>query len=151
MNFSLWFLSTKRFRWVIYATTLFLIMAIIFWGQRYVKDHTVERYLVYKNGEKMGAVSSPEVISNWLEQKQKELNTKNPQVILMVNSDGITYSYEKAFRAKIDNSSVISRLENGLLVQATGVEIQIDGKSVGTVKDTDTALRSLWNEHVDRI
>ncbi|NHN28222.1 peptidoglycan DD-metalloendopeptidase family protein [Paenibacillus agricola] len=139
MNFSLGYLATGRFRWVVYATIFSLVITIIFWGQGYVKDHMVERYLVYKNGEKLGAVSNPEVINIWLEQKQKELSTKNPQVILVADAGGLTYSYEKAFRAKIDNSSVIHRLENGLLLKATGVEIQIDGKPVGTVKDTDTA------------
>jgi murein DD-endopeptidase MepM/ murein hydrolase activator NlpD len=138
-------------RWVVYATVLSLVISIIFWGQGYVKDQMVERYLVYKNGEKLGAVSSPEVINNWLEQKQKDLVMKNPQVIWDADVGGLTFSYDKAFRAKIDNSSVINRLESGLLLQATGVEIQIDGKPVGTVKDMDTAqgiLDQIKNKYV---
>lgn len=116
-----------------------LLLAGSFGIHEYVEANTVEVFRVYVNGQSAGTVSSPKVVDEFKLAKVKEVGEQNPNVHMVVNTDEVTLKSSKAFKGKSDDQAAVANLEKLLQAHAVGVELVVDGKAVGIVKDKDTA------------
>lgn len=111
--------------------------------QQYVAAHTIEVFHVYVGGQQVGTVSSPQVVDDFKLAKYKELEEKNPNVHMILNTEDVILKSEKAFNAKSDDQAALKKLDERLQPHAVGVELVVDGKVIGVVKDKDTAEQIL--------
>jgi murein DD-endopeptidase MepM/ murein hydrolase activator NlpD len=107
--------------------------------QHYVEAHTYDIYHVYVKDQLVGTVSNPQVIDEFKISKYKEIQENNPNVHMVLNTDEIVLKGERAYKGESDNSAVLSKLDQLLTSHAVGVELIVDGKVIGLVKDKDEA------------
>lgn len=107
--------------------------------QHYVEAHTYDIYHVFVKDQWVGTVSNPQVIDEFKISKYKEVQEKNPNVHMVLNTDEIVLKGERAYKGETDDTGVISKLGDLLTAHAVGVELIVNGKVVGLVKDKDTA------------
>lgn len=120
------------------------IMAMGMFGvQQYVAAHTIEVFQVYVDGQQIGTVSSPQVVDDYKLAKVKEVEQQHPDVHMVLNTDDILIKGERAFNAKSDDQAALQQLNEKIQAHAVGVELVVDGKSVGIVKDKDVAEQLL--------
>lgn len=112
-------------------------------GQQYVEAHTVTYYNVYVAGKEIGKIANEEQLQALFKQKEQEYAEKYPQVEMAVNTKGITTVQHKEYKAEVDSEDTLKKLEGMLTGYAKGVELKVDGKTVGIVKDEATATAVL--------
>ena len=139
-------LRTYRIRLLKGFGAVGLLASISIGGNQYVKMHTNEVYHVYVGDQLAGTVSDPEVVENFIMYKIKELETTYPNVHMVLNTDEVTYKPEKAFNITSDDEGALEQLNHLLKAKAVGVQLIVDGKVVGVLKDKETA-----NDVLDRI
>jgi murein DD-endopeptidase MepM/ murein hydrolase activator NlpD len=132
-----WSSSLKKHRMLMLKSvgSLGLIAAITVGGNHYVNANMVQVYHVYVAGEEAGIVSNPQIVDDFKVNKVKELQEKNPNVHMVVNVDEVTLSPERAFKIQSEDTGALKNLDTMLTVHAVGVELVVDGKLIGTVKD----------------
>lgn len=121
------------------ASAMLIFGTIVWWGNHYVDEHTNEVFHVYVKGEEAGTISDPEIVEKFILDKVKELEEQYPNANMLLNAEGITYEPEKAFMIDSDDEQVLDKLDQMLTAVAVGVEIKIDDRVVGIVKDQETA------------
>lgn len=112
-------------------------------GQQYVEAHTVNYYRVYVAGKEIGRIASEEQLQTLFKQKEQEFAKKYPQVEMAVHTEGITTTPDKEYKAEVDSEATLQKLNGMLTGYAKGVELKVDGKTVGIVKDEATATAVL--------
>ncbi|WP_410770150.1 peptidoglycan DD-metalloendopeptidase family protein [Fontibacillus sp. BL9] len=112
---------------------------IYFAGQQYVEANTVSYYRVYVAGKEIGTIANEEQLQALFKQKEQEYNEKYPQVEMAVHTEGITTVPDKAYKAEIHSEETLETLNGMLTGYAKGVELKVDGKTIGIVKDQATA------------
>jgi murein DD-endopeptidase MepM/ murein hydrolase activator NlpD len=115
--------------------SLGLIAAVTVGGNHYVNANMVEVYHVYVEGKEAGIVSDPQIVDDFKLKKVKEVQEKNPNVHTVVNIDKVTLTPERAFKIKSEDKAALSNLDTMLTVRTVGIELVVDGKLIGTVKD----------------
>jgi murein DD-endopeptidase MepM/ murein hydrolase activator NlpD len=136
-----WQFPIKRYKMLMVKSmgSLGLVAVITVGGNQYVNANMNEVYHVYVDGQEAGVVSNPQIVDNFKLKKIKELKEKNPDVHMALNTDEITLSSEKAFKSKSDDALALSKLDSMLIAHAVGVELVVDGKLIGIVKDKEEA------------
>jgi murein DD-endopeptidase MepM/ murein hydrolase activator NlpD len=119
--------------------SLGLIAVITVGGNQYVNANMNEVYHVYVDGKEAGVVSNPQIVDDYKLKKVKELEEKNPNVHMVLNTEAITLSSEKSFKRESDDALALSHLDSMVTSHAVGVELVVDGKLIGVVKDKDQA------------
>jgi murein DD-endopeptidase MepM/ murein hydrolase activator NlpD len=123
------------------------LAAVIWTGslgyENYVEAHTYDIYHVYVKDQLVGTVSNPQVIDDYKIAKYKELEEKNPNVHMVLNTDEIVLKGERAYKGESDDQAVLGKLDQMVTAHAVGVELVVDGKVVGVMKDKDTADQML--------
>ncbi|SFT23550.1 M23 family metallopeptidase [Paenibacillus sp. BC26] len=114
-----------------------------FSGSHYVQAHTVDYVEVYHNGKLIGEVGSETQVKELISSKEKQMQEKNAGIHMVLDAGTITYSDKSAYNAKPDSAATLQKLEGLLASHATGVELIVDGKRVGVVKDKATATALL--------
>ncbi|RAP74247.1 peptidoglycan DD-metalloendopeptidase family protein [Paenibacillus montanisoli] len=114
-----------------------------FSGNQFVQARTVDYVEVYHNGKLIGEVSSEDQVKDLISSKQKQVQENNAGVQMVLDTGTITYSGKSAYNAKPDSDATLSKLEGLFGSHATGVELVVDGKRVGVVKDKATATSLL--------
>lgn len=112
---------------------------VYFAGQQYVEANMVPYYRVYVNGQEIGMISNEGQLQALYQQKEQELNQKYPQAQMGLYTDGITTVMEKSYKAEVDSEQTLAKLGGMLKGYAQGVELRVDGKLIGVVKDQATA------------
>lgn len=131
-------------KYIIIGTITGVIVAGASFGILLYKDNSVTLYHVYLDGAKIGTVNDKAIIENWQSQELMKANAIYEDVNLeTVNS--ITFEEEVKFKGSFDNYGTLTELKNKMEIQASGVEVIIDGKAVGVVKDQETADRIINN------
>ncbi|MEX2461638.1 MAG: M23 family metallopeptidase [Paenibacillaceae bacterium] len=132
-----WKFNLKKYRMVMFKSvgSLGLIAVLTVGGNHYVNANIVEVYHVYVAGEEAGVVSDSQIVEDFKLNKVKELEEKNPNVHMVVNINEVTLKPERAFKVGSDDQAALSHLDTMLTVRAVGVELVVDGKLIGTVKD----------------
>lgn len=135
------YMQDKQRRVIVGTLTGVVIVGASF-GILYYNANATEFYNVYLDGEKVGTVSDKLIIDNWQSQELLKANTEYAGINVKLDNT-ITYEKEVKFKGSFDNYGTIKELESRLQVQAQGVELIVDGKVVGVVKDQATADRIL--------
>ncbi|MCL6459761.1 MAG: peptidoglycan DD-metalloendopeptidase family protein [Gorillibacterium sp.] len=118
---------------------ILLAVVITFGGHKYVEANTLEVYHVFMNGAEVGVVSNPQVVDDFKINKYRKLAQIYPQTQMVLNTDGITLTSEKAFKAETDDEATLSTLSSMLTSHAVGTELFVNGTSVGILKSEEEA------------
>jgi Membrane proteins related to metalloendopeptidases len=131
----------KSVRWIGGAVIVLAAAGIIGAQQysQYVERNTFEIFHVYKDGQQVGTVGSPEEVAKLTAELTAEIQQANPGIQMVLDTGDITYESENAFKAVPDTEATLAKLEGMFTSHAIGVEVVIDGKVVGIVKDKETA------------
>lgn len=121
------------------ATAILITGTVYLAGQQYVKANTVPYYRVFVGGQEIGTIASESQLLALYKSKEQEYKEKYPEVEMAVHTEGITTQLEKAYKANIDSKKTLEELDGMLTGYAKGVELRVDGKSIGIVKDEATA------------
>lgn len=137
----------KLYRYRVHVLGAIGLAAVIYTGslgyQNYVEANTYDIYHVYVRDQLAGTVSNPQVIDEFKIAKYKELEQKNPNVHMVLNTDEIVLKGERAYKGVSDDQAAIANLEKMLTSHAVGVELVVDGKVIGLMKDKDTVDQML--------
>ncbi|GAA3410822.1 M23 family metallopeptidase [Paenibacillus hodogayensis] len=132
-------LRTYRLRLLQGVGALGLLASISIGGNEYVQMHTYEVYHVYVGDQLAGTVSDPKIVEDFIMGKVKQLEEENPNVHMVLNSDQVAYKAEKAYKIQSDDSEALSSLDGLLKSHAVGVQLVVNDKMLGVVKDKETA------------
>ncbi|WP_424767765.1 peptidoglycan DD-metalloendopeptidase family protein [Paenibacillus sp. sgz302251] len=105
----------------------------------YVQANTVEYYNVYKDGTAVGTVNGPDAVEQLVLLKTEEVQQSNPNVNMILNTGTITYEADSAFKAVPETEATLAKLEGMFTSHAVGVEVKVNDKVIGVVKDQQTA------------
>ncbi|OXL86718.1 hypothetical protein BCV73_29310 [Paenibacillus sp. SSG-1] len=125
------------------AGAVIVIAGLVYAGNQYVNANMVPYYHVLVHNQEIGTVKDPSQIDKLFSQKQQEYQDKYPGVEMVLQTDGITTKVEKAFQAKPDTDNTLKKLDGMLKAYAEGVELKVNGKVVGIVKDQATVDAAL--------
>lgn len=132
-------LRTYRLRLLQGVGALGLLASISIGGNEYVQMHTYEVYHVYVGDQLAGTVSDPKVVEEYIIGRVKQLEEENPNVHMVLNTDEVAYKAEKAYKIQSDDEGTLGNLNELLKSHAVGVQLLVDSKLVGIVKDKETA------------
>ncbi|GGG71610.1 M23 family metallopeptidase [Paenibacillus radicis (ex Gao et al. 2016)] len=108
-------------------------------GTQYVQANTVDYYNVYRDGTVVGSVSDPSEVEQLIAKQTEQVENSNPELRMVLDAGTITYTSESAFKAVPETEATLGKLAGMFNSHAVGVELKIDGKTVGIVKDQATA------------
>lgn len=131
--------NTKVRRILASAGTLLLAGGIFLASHQYVEANKVPFYRVYLNGQEIGAVKNSDQLEDVYEERQAELAEQYPSANIVLETDGITTTLDKSYKAKVDVKETQQKLGEVIPYHAEGVAIKIDGKVVAVVKDKASA------------
>lgn len=138
---------SKLYRYRVHLLGTMGLAAVVYTGilgyQNYVEAHTYDIYHVYVKDQLVGTVSNPQVIDEFKISKYKELEENNPNVHMVLNTDEIVLKGERAYKGTSDDQAALAKLETMLTSHAVGVELVVDGKVIGLMKDKDTVDQML--------
>lgn len=121
---------------VVAATTISSAVSLA--HQQYIQAHTNEVFHIYVGDEKAGTVSDPKVVQDFLEKKQEEMNQEHPDVHMVLTTEAITYESEIGYKLTSEDGATLKRLSEWLEAKAIGVDLWVDDKFIGIVKDQET-------------
>ncbi|UUZ82525.1 peptidoglycan DD-metalloendopeptidase family protein [Paenibacillus sp. P26] len=124
---------------------------MIFGGNQYVQAHMVDLYHVYANGEEIGVVSDVSKVEAYAASRKKQLAEGTADVQMVVKAPEVEFKHEKAFNAKTYDQAVLAELGDLITAYPVGVELTVDGKRMGIVKDKATAEKMLEQIKADSI
>lgn len=133
-------LKLKRFLWIfgLIMTFLIIIGLVSIVNHRYVQANTNEVYSVYFENSKVGIISDPQILQEWMLLKSDELQRKNRNVQIWMDVKKVTWKKEDIFKGKADDAALLLVLETKIPIKKLAVEVKIEGKTVGIMKDTET-------------
>lgn len=131
---------TKSKRVILGVVAGVLIVGSAYLGVRnYVDANTLPYYRVYVGDQEIGTIKDKEELEALYKKKEQEYQQKYPDVVMAVHTEGITAVEEKAFKAEINSGETLDKVYSMLTGYAKGVELRVDDKVVGIVKDQSTA------------
>lgn len=135
--------SGNRYRRIALIVATFGVVGVlaVVGGKQYVKANTVDYYNVLMNDQLVGTVDKPETIEAMLLSKADEVKKANPDVNMVLDTGKVSYEPASGYKAEPETDATIAKLEGMLTSYATGVEVKVNGKVVGVVKDRETADR----------
>lgn len=128
------------------AAVLGVFASLTVAGHQYVQSNVVEYYRVYMADQEVGTVQDPQVVEQYILSKYKKLEEANPDIHHVIDSEGISYMTERAFKARTADESTLRQLDRLITVRAVGVELVVDGQVMGVVRDKEKA-----NEILDQV
>lgn len=129
-----------RRSWILASAGLVLLTAFIIGAEkRYVAANTVPYYKVLVKGEEIGRISQEAELNQLFEEKRKEYQIKYPDTEMVLQTEGVTTEMERAYKPEIDSEATLNKLDDMLKAYAVGVQLTVDGKALGIVKDQATA------------
>lgn len=130
----------QRRSWILGAVGLVLLVTILVGAEKkYVAANTVTYYKVLVKGEEIGKITDRAQLNQLYDKKQQEYQEKYPDSTMVLQTEGITIEEEKAYKPEIDSETTLAKLDDMLKAYAVGVQLMVDGKAVGIVKDQETA------------
>ena len=121
------------------AAAVVVLAGAAFGTNQYVNAHTNTYYKVLLNGQPVGEISDEQLIEDALKAKKDELANADTDVRYELNDYKVTYETESAYKKKPDDQSTLAALQSSLKTHAVGVKLVVDGKTIGIVKDKETA------------
>ncbi|MFD0716138.1 peptidoglycan DD-metalloendopeptidase family protein [Paenibacillus sp. GCM10027626] len=118
---------------------LVLIVAAGIGGNYYVKSNMVDYYTVFRDGQLIGDIASAELVKQRIEQEEQQLKEANPHLNMVLDTGNLTYESKRTYKAVPDSEGTLNKLGTLFTSHAEGVELKVDGKTVGIVRDQATA------------
>lgn len=146
--------GTRRFRhsWILGAVGLVLLTTVLIGAEKkYVAANTETFYQVLVKGKEIGKLNDQAQLNQLYDKKQQEYQDKYPDSTMVLQTEGITIKQEKAYKPEVDSEATLNKLDGMLKAYAVGVQLLVDGKVVGIVKDQETAnavLEGVKNHYV---
>lgn len=129
-----------RRSWIAASAGLVLLSTFLIGAEkRYVAANTVTFYTVMVRGAEVGRINQQSELDQLFEAKRKEYQLKYPDSVMVLQTSGITTKPEAAFKPEIDSEATLDKLDGMLKAYAVGVQLKVDGKVLGIVKDQETA------------
>ncbi|GGF95485.1 metalloendopeptidase [Paenibacillus albidus] len=129
-----------RRSWILASAGLVLLATVWVGAQKqYVAANTITYYRVLVKGQEIGTLSQASLLEQVFEDKRREYQTKYPDKVMVLQTEGITTEAAKAYKPEIDSEATLEKLDGMLKAYAVGVKLMVDGKAVGIVKDQETA------------
>ncbi|WP_238654495.1 M23 family metallopeptidase [Paenibacillus piscarius] len=137
--------SRRRLRsWVLASAGLVLLSAFLVGAhKREVAANTVTYYKVLVKGKEIGALNRQEDLTRLFEEKRQEYQLKYPDTEMVLQTSGITTEAQQAYKPEVDSEATLDKLDTMLKAYAVGVQLEVDGKPLGIVKDQETAAAVL--------
>lgn len=110
------------------------------YGVYQYSSNVITVYHVYLNGQEVGVVNDFSLIDDW-KTNQFELVKEQYQGTNIAVDDVITYEEKRSYNASYDNEKVLESLKSLINIEAVAVEIVVDGKVVGIVRNQEIADR----------
>lgn len=120
-----------------------VVTILVLAGNQYVDAKTVPYYHVYVHGKEIGTIDDPARLEHLYEQKKQEYQKKYPDVVMGLHTKGITTKLDKAYQAEPKTQQTLDKIGGMLKAYAEGVELKVDGETVGIVKDQATVDAAL--------
>jgi len=121
------------------AAVLLLAIGLGFGGKHYIASNTITFQEVYHDGKLIGEVASPEQVKQLVQDKEEDMKTSHPGLNMVLITGDITYKDKSGYKAKPDSETTLLKLGELFTSHATAVQLRVDGKVVGLVKDQETA------------
>lgn len=133
-----------RRSWIVATAGLVLLTTFLVGAEKkHVAANTVTYYKVLVKGEEIGTLSQDSDLNKLFEAKRREYQLKYPDSVMVLQTSGITTEAAKAYKPEIDSEATLDKLDSMLKAYAVGVELTVDGKPLGIVKDQETAAAVL--------
>ncbi|UKS25987.1 M23 family metallopeptidase [Paenibacillus sp. HWE-109] len=131
----------KRHKWslALGVSAIALTGVITFTGHQYVEAGMNDVYHVMLDGKEVGIVSDSKIIDDYKQQRPIAVQKDFPEVHVVLETNGVTYTSERAYNVKTDDEGVVASLNQLLIPQPVGVALKVDGKTMAIVKDKQTA------------
>ncbi|NUU63082.1 M23 family metallopeptidase [Paenibacillus agri] len=131
----------RRWRyWIMASAGLALLTVIgINAEKKYVTANTESFYRVMLHDKEIGTIRDAEELSVLFEKKRQEYQTKYPGALMVVQTEGITTKPDRAYKPTVESEATLKKLDGMLKAYAVGVQLMVNGKAVGIVKDQETA------------
>ncbi|CAH1056697.1 M23 family metallopeptidase [Paenibacillus pseudetheri] len=146
--------GTRRFQrsWILGAVGLVLLTTVLIGAEKkYVAANTETYYQVLVKGKEIGKLNDQAQLNQLYDKKQQEYQDKYPDSTMVLQTESITIKQEKAYKPEVDSEATLNKLDGMLKAYAVGVQLMVDGKAVGIVKDQETAnavLEGVKNHYV---
>lgn len=125
------------------AAVLSLIAAVIWSGNQYVQANMKDYYHVYANGDSIGTISDPAKVEQFKQKKREQLTKSDADIQMVVKEPRLEFTPERVFGTPAEDEAVLKQLERYFSAYPVGVQLLVDGKPVGIVKDEATAKQVL--------
>ncbi|KOR75919.1 peptidoglycan DD-metalloendopeptidase family protein [Paenibacillus solani] len=127
-------------RWIWLSAGAILIAGSIYTGSKaYVNANTIPFYQVYVDGKAIGAIQDDAQLDQLLTAKQKEYQKKYPDVLMVLQTEGITTKADRSFKPEVNSEETLDKLDGMLKAYARGVELKVNGETVAIMKDQQSA------------
>lgn len=123
------------------AGGILLAGGLTFGGLKYIEAHTLPYYTVYSGDTVIGTIADKTQLDKLIEQKQQEFAAKYPNADMKLFTANIRAEEDEGYKAVPNTEATLHKLEGTIKAYATGVELVVDGKVIGIVKDEQTAKK----------
>lgn len=106
---------------------------------KYIERNTIPYYHVYIDGKEVGTVAEADEVESMVTAKTQAIQDANPGINMVLETGEITYELDNGFKFVPETEATLSKVENSFSSYAIGVEVKVDGKVIGVVKDQETA------------
>lgn len=129
-----------RRAWILASAGLVLLTVIAVGAQKkYVTANTETFYRVMVHDQEIGTIRDANAVTALFEKKRQEYQAKYPQSLMVLQTEGITTKPDHAYKPKVESETTLEKLDGMLKAYAVGVQLMVNGKAVGIVKDQQTA------------
>lgn len=145
--------NKMRRRLMIAAGGLVVVGGLIWAGNHYVTANTIPYYVVSVKGQAIGTILHQEELQQLFATKRAAYQKKYPKATMVLNTNGITTTEERAYKAQVNSENTLKTLDGMLTAYAKSVEVNVDGKVIGVVKDQkviDTALEQVKEKYTKK-
>ncbi|UUZ97186.1 peptidoglycan DD-metalloendopeptidase family protein [Paenibacillus sp. P25] len=127
-----------------WSAAFIVIVGLAVSGKWFAKAQTPSRYDVFLDEERVGTVSDPETVKHWKQMRYEDCQQKyGDGVRVTSNMEKLRFVPSVSGQDPVDPDAVIKVLSERLEISAWAVEIRIDGKPAGYLKDQLEALELL--------
>lgn len=100
-------------------------------------------YQVSYKGTTIGEASNPEIVKQWFQNEYAKFSSEYPDIQFETNENDFSIVEIKRLNAKAADEAVRSSLQKSFVVQGRGIQVIVNGKVMGIVKDRETADKIL--------
>lgn len=133
------FMNLYRVPTIVTVLGIITVASAAFGAHKYVAANTVPYYYVMLDGQVVGEISDPKKVDQLIADKAAELKKADTPVLAELDNQVVTYTDERAYNKVTDDAATLDRLAGMLTTHPVGVEVSVDGKVVGIVRDQKTA------------